>query len=94
MILEWDDAKEKANVTKHGVDFSFAEHVVTDPLCALVYDRLENGEHRYHAVAVVGRKCLVVVHAYPDPDDESHIRVIGLREATPHERKRYEENSG
>ena len=32
-----------------------------------------------------------MVHVYPDPDDEEWIHVIGLREATSHERKRYEE---
>jgi uncharacterized DUF497 family protein len=33
---------------------------------------------------------VVVVHTYPDPDDETRVHVIGLREATAHERKRYE----
>jgi uncharacterized DUF497 family protein len=32
----------------------------------------------------------VVVHTYPDPDDDEHVRIIGARKATSHERKRYE----
>jgi uncharacterized DUF497 family protein len=91
MLIEWDEAKEKTNIHKHGLDFSLAEHVMTDPLTAIVYDRHQDGEHRYHAIAVVGGACLVMVHTYPEPDNENRVRVIGLRQATPNERKRYEE---
>jgi uncharacterized DUF497 family protein len=37
---------------------------------------------------------LPVVHTFPDPDDNEKVRVIGLRQATPRERKRYEEEGG
>jgi uncharacterized DUF497 family protein len=33
---------------------------------------------------------VVIVHTYPDPDDETWIHVISLREATAHERRQYE----
>jgi uncharacterized DUF497 family protein len=56
-----------------------------------VYDRYENGEHRWHTLAWVSGKLLLVVHTFPDPDDGEWVRVIGLREATPPERRRYEE---
>jgi uncharacterized DUF497 family protein len=92
MRITRDKSKEKDNISKHGLDFSFAPYIAADPLGVLVYDRYENGEHRYHAIGVVGGKCLVLVHTYPDPDDDDWIRVIGLREATAHERKRYEED--
>jgi uncharacterized DUF497 family protein len=83
--------KEEENKRKHGLDFSFAPIIFSDPLVLIVYDRYENGEHRYHAIATIGWTCFVLVHAYPDPDNEDLVRVIGLREATPYERKRYEE---
>ena len=73
------------------MDFSFAEHIFWDPLAVTVYDRFENGEHRWHTFARVGGKLLLAVHTYPDPDDEQWLRVIGLREATAPERRRYEE---
>ncbi len=56
----------------------------------VVYDRYEHGEVRYHAIGMVGNRCLVLVHSYPDPEDDEWVRVIGLREATAAERKRYE----
>ena len=91
MQLGWSLQKERANRIKHGFDFSLAERIIADPLVLLVYDRFEGGEHRHHAIGVVRREYLVVVHTYPDPDDEDFIRVIGLRPATHRERKRYEE---
>ncbi len=92
MKIDWHEEKQQRNIAKHKLDFSFAWYACTDPLAVVVYDRYENGEHRYHAIGVVGGKCLVVVHTHPDPNDEDWIRVIGLREATAHERKRYEED--
>lgn len=93
MHIESDSAKEIANKRKHGLDFSFARLVFNDPLAVTVYDRHENGEDRWHTFGQLAGYLLLVVHTYPDPDDDQWIRVIGLREATPHERKRYEEAS-
>ncbi len=90
MLLEWNEAKERRNVKKHGLDFSLARLLVRDPLGIVVYDRFENREHRYHLLAIVGATCLVLVHTYPDPDNEDRMRVIGLRKATAHERRHYE----
>jgi uncharacterized DUF497 family protein len=36
---------------------------------------------------------LVVVHAYPDADDEERVRIIGARKATRQERTRYEQEA-
>ena len=90
MRIESDPAKELGNKRKHGLDFSFAALVFADPLAVTVYDRHENGEARWHTFGTVERYLLLVVHTHPDPEDDHWIRVIGLREATPHERKRYE----
>ncbi len=91
MEIEYDAAKQVENLRKHGLDFSFADRMFSDPLALTVYDRFENGEHRWHTFSWVAGRLLLVVHARPDPDDEDRSRVIGLREATVHERRRYEE---
>jgi uncharacterized DUF497 family protein len=36
---------------------------------------------------------LVVVHTYRDEAGEEHIRIIGARRATAHERRRYEQEA-
>ncbi len=54
MLIDKDIAKERANLQKHGLDFSFAELVFRDPFSVTVYDRYENNEDRWHTLARVG----------------------------------------
>ena len=82
MGIDKDLDKERANFIKHGVDFSFAASVFQSPPAVTLYDRYD-GEHRWHTLAHIGGKVLLVGHAYPDPDRDDWVRVIGLREATP-----------
>jgi uncharacterized DUF497 family protein len=92
--FEWDPAKAQSNLAKHGVSFELAARVWDDPLHVVIFDRLEDGEHRWHAVGLVGEiVLLVVVHTYPDVDDEEHVRIIGARKATRQERTRYEQEA-
>ena len=93
MHIESDPEKGSRNKRKHGLDFSFAALVFANPLAVTVHDRIENGEDRWHTFAAVEGYLLLVVHTYPDPDNDDWIRVIGLREATAPERRRYEEGS-
>ena len=93
MRFVWDSDKEARNKAKHGLDFSFAEVVFADPLHAIVFDRHEGSEERWHCVGAVagGFRVLLVVHCYPDPYEPDLVRVIGLREATARERRYYED---
>jgi uncharacterized protein len=93
MRFEWDAAKAQSNLVKHAVSFELAEQIWDDPLHVILPDRFVDGEQRWHAIGAVGSVTLLVaVHVYPEDDDESHIRIIGARRATTHERKRYEED--
>ena len=93
MRFTWSAEKERANIRKHGLDFSFAAPVFADPLAMTAFDRIQNGEERWHTIGAVGGgfKVLLVIYSFPDIDDEEWVRVIGLREATRHERHQYEE---
>ncbi len=54
------------------------------------FDRNEDGEERWHALGLAaGVVLLIVVHTYPDGDDEV-IRLVSARRATKRERKVYE----
>jgi uncharacterized DUF497 family protein len=66
--------------------------VFADPMHALIFDR-HDAEDWWHCVGAIagGSRVLLVVHCYPDPDDPDLIRVIGLRQATTRERRRYED---
>ena len=95
--ITWDAGKERRNVRKHGLDFSFAVPVFSDPWAVTLFDRVVDGEERWHTIGVVAAgsifKVLLVVHTYPDLDDDTWVRVISLREADPRERRRYEEQN-
>eukprot|EP01037_Dinobryon_pediforme_P014989 gene14989-15127_t len=82
MRLCFDPLKDARNKTKHGLSLSLAQHAFNDPHVLIIYDRHENGEDRYHAIARVASKFLLLVHGYPDPDEEDCVRAISLREAT------------
>ncbi|MER9252175.1 BrnT family toxin [Mesorhizobium sp. M0598] len=90
--FEWNPEKAKRNRAKHGVEFDLAKDVFKDPLHLIVPDRFEDGEQRWHAIGMIqGLVVLLVVHTYPDLEDEERIRIVGARKATPHERRRYEQ---
>ena len=89
--FEWDEAKARANLRKHGVDFSDAALVWSDPRHLIRFDRFEGGEERWHALGLVdGIVLLLVVHTFPD-EDEARIRIVSARRATRSERKAYED---
>ena len=95
MRFTWDAAKQRHNVRKHGLDFSFAAAVFADPWAVTVLDRVVDGEVRWHTIGAVAAgsifEVLLVVQTNPEPDNETHVRVISLREAVPRERRRYED---
>jgi uncharacterized protein len=87
--LEWDPAKARVNVRKHGVTFEEAATVFGDPLSVTIGDPLHStDEQRF---IIVGRsrpgRIIVVVHV-----DRGHrIRIISARPATRREKRKYEE---
>ena len=91
MEFDWDPDKERINLAKHHLDFSWARHIFADPHLALVYDRFENGEHRWHAIGAVagGERILLAVHVYLAEDDPDRVRIISVRKTTSRERQHY-----
>ncbi len=80
---------------KHGVGFSEATRVLTDPLSLTKRDRVVDGEQRWQTFGTVrGKKLLVVVHADRDQDGVEIIRIISSRHAERWERAEYEEENG
>jgi uncharacterized DUF497 family protein len=94
MEITWREEKRRLNLRKHGLDFTLAQQVVSDPLAVTVFDRVQDGEERWHTIGAIlagtSFKVVVVVHTYPEPGDENWIHVISLRTADPRERRSYE----
>nr|WP_320193284.1 BrnT family toxin [uncultured Desulfobacter sp.] len=89
LIFEWDDAKNKINLKKHGVSFEEAQTVFFDDN-AIEFDDPDHSlnEERYLLLGFSqSLKILVVCHCYRDSD--SIIRIISARKATKKEQKAY-----
>ena len=84
--FEWDEAKARANLEKHGIDFADAVTVLSDEMAITIPDP-HAGEDRFVTLGsdALGR-FLVVVYTWRD----DRIRLITARRATRRERKQYE----
>lgn len=90
MAYEWDANKAATNLSKHGVSFEEAKTVFDDPLYVDFYDPDHSyGEHRFILLGQSAQGRLLFV-SYMERN--SSIRLISAREATPSERRAYEQN--
>ena len=89
MHFEWDEAKNQANILKHGIDFQDAVDIFNHPLLCRKDDRANYGEERWIAIGCIQRLTGVVVYTEKVGD---LIRIISARKATKKEVRRYEEN--
>lgn len=90
MNFEWDERKNKENIRKHGIDFSDATEVFNHPMLVQLDTRHDYGEERWIGIGVIYGRVIVVV--FTDRNEGETIRIISIRKALKHERKRYEEN--
>jgi hypothetical protein len=88
LIFEWDDAKEKINLTKHSIDFSTASLVFQDKNRIEFYDEAHSEyEDRYITIGQINNIAIVVTVVYTERGDA--IRLISARKATSQERSAY-----
>lgn len=90
--FEWDEAKAKSNLRKHGVAFEDALLAFTDPFALMQLDRVEDGEPRWQTLGMVSDYLVVLVaHTVGEDEDGTEvIRIISARAADRKERRRYE----
>jgi uncharacterized DUF497 family protein len=85
--FEFDPAKAKANLRKHGVAFSDAEQALRDTNAVTIEDADVEGEQRFITLGkdALGR-ILVVIHT---PRGE-RVRIISARKASRGESENYD----
>jgi len=93
--FEWDPAKAKSNLKKHGVSFETAVTVFHDPLALTVFDEEhDEQEDRWITMGIAEQEgLLVVIHTFREMTSQQQIfiRMISARRATRRERRQYEE---
>jgi uncharacterized DUF497 family protein len=86
MSFEFDPAKARTNLRKHGVSFSHAEQALRDPVAYTIDDPDSASERRFVTLGMdaLGR-VLVVVHTQRG----ERTRLISARKASRGEADRY-----
>ena len=89
--IEWDAAKARANLEKHGISFDEAETAFADDF-ALILPDPDHSSAEEERLLLIGLsaalRVLVVVHC--ERADGGVIRLISARRATRSERAQYD----
>lgn len=89
--VDWDENKNRANIAKHGIEFSTVIAVFEDPLLLTLPDPYSD-EQRYRSIGAALNGILFVVHTTKElSGGDELVRIISARYATSAERKAYEE---
>jgi len=86
--FEWDEDKNQENIRKHGLDFGDAWQIFAGPLFPELDLRTNYGEDRWNVTGLLGNRIVVVTFV---SRGNKSIRIISLRKALRHERKKFEE---
>lgn len=88
MEFEWDENKNSENIRKHGSDFADAWEIFESPMFIRLDTREDYGEDRWVGIGFLGNRVVAVVFT---EREENTVRIISLRKALNHERKKFEE---
>jgi uncharacterized DUF497 family protein len=89
--IEWDDAKARANLRKHGISFDEAETAFSDDYALILPDPDHSSMDEERLILLgmsAALRVLVVVHCERSGGDI--IRLISARRATRSERAQYD----
>ena len=91
MQWDWNRAKDRENLRKHGISFADALLVFEDTNNLTVEDPYRY-EQRWRTIGTVGPAIIMVVHTWEQTEGGSFLgRIISARKANSHERAQYEE---
>jgi uncharacterized protein len=84
-MFTWDEAKRRANLRKHGIDFVDAPKIFAGLTFTAEDAREPYGEHRFLTLGLLEDQVVSVAHT--ERGDE--IRIISIRKAARHEARFY-----
>ena len=88
MDFEWDEARNRTNIAKHGVSFATAKRIFDGFVVTATDERRSYGERREISIGRIDEAVLLtVVHT----DRQGRRRIISARSASRKERQRYEQ---
>ena len=87
--FEWDEAKSRSNLKKHGVSFEEARSVFFDEYAVQFFDEENSPEEDRFILLGMSSHSRVLVVCHCERAGDSVIRIISARKATTIERSFY-----
>lgn len=88
-MITWDETKRQANIEKHGLDFVGVEAIFEVFSFGFEDATAAYGEQRMILLGWLAGKIVHLTYTDLSTDKEEILRVISLREASPHEKALY-----
>ena len=83
--FEWDEAKRRSNLWRHGIDFADVVEVFARDPFTIEDDRYHYGERRYSTLALLRGRVVFIAHT----ETQHVIRLISARWASKNEEITY-----
>ena len=93
ITFEWDKAKSRTNLKKHGVSFEEAQSVFFDEYAVQFFDEEHSSEEDRFIMLGMSNLSRVLVVCHSERAGGSVIRIISARKATRKERGFYPEGA-
>lgn len=77
MRFEWDEAKRRLNISRHGIDFVDVQVVFDGEILTLLDDRFAYGETRFLTLGLLKGRVVAISHTETD----EVVRIISVRKA-------------
>ena len=88
MKFEWDENKNRINISRRRIDFVDVSPVFDGPMLVELDRREDYGEERWRGIGFL--RNIVVVVAFTEPDEDT-TRIISVRKANKYERSKFEQ---
>jgi uncharacterized protein len=85
MRFEWDEAKRRSNIRRHGIDFVGIDQLFASETVTILDDRFHYSDTRFITVGRFKGRVVVVAHT----ETNEVIRIISVRKATKNEETNY-----
>jgi hypothetical protein len=84
-VYEWNEAKNRANISKHGLSFEDANIVFSGPCVTFEDMRRDYDEKRFITLGSLARRVVVIAHT----SRNENTRIISMRKANRREQEIY-----
>jgi uncharacterized DUF497 family protein len=90
MKYDWDEAKNRKNIAKHGFSFEDAGKGFSGPCVTFEDDRFDYAEERLVTLGLLAGRPVVIAHS---PRDQG-TRIISMRKGSWREQEIYQQRLG